>query len=78
MKRLEDLVEEIIIKDGPENPALEGLYEKIDEMDPSTFESRAAIILTGLGLQRCHHQEENQRYVWWLENACCIGQSFIR
>jgi len=49
MKRLEDLVEEIIIKDGPENPALEGLYEKIDEMDPSTFESRAAIILTGLG-----------------------------
>ncbi|CUM53421.1 unnamed protein product [Debaryomyces tyrocola] len=49
MKRLEDLVEEIIVKDGPENPALEGLYEKIDEMDPSTFESRAAIILTGLG-----------------------------
>lgn len=49
MKRLEDLVEEIIVKDGPENPALEGLYEKIDEMDPDTFESRAAVILTGLG-----------------------------
>lgn len=49
LKRLEDLVEEIIVKDGPENPALEGLYEKIDSMDPSTFESRAAVILTGLG-----------------------------
>jgi len=49
MKRLEDLVEDIIVKDGPENPALEGLYEKIDEMDPSTFEARAAVILTGLG-----------------------------
>lgn len=49
LKRLEDLVEDLIIKDGPENPALDGLYEKIDEMDPSTFESRAAIILTGLG-----------------------------
>lgn len=49
LKRLEDLVEDLIVKDGPENPALEGLYEKIDEMDPSTFESRAAIILTGLG-----------------------------
>jgi len=49
MKRLEDLVEDIIIKDGAESPTLETLYEKIDEMDPSTFESRAAIILTGLG-----------------------------
>lgn len=49
LKRLEDLVEDIIVKDGPENPALEGLYEKIDSMDPSTFESRAAVILTGLG-----------------------------
>lgn len=49
MKRLEDLVEEIIVKNGPEDPALEGLYEKIDEMDPATFESRAAVILTGLG-----------------------------
>lgn len=49
LKRLEDLVEDIIIKDGPENPSLEGLYEKIDEMDPSTFEMRAAVILHGLG-----------------------------
>ncbi|CAH2352113.1 ABC transporter ATP-binding protein Arb1p [[Candida] railenensis] len=49
MKRLEDLVEDIIVKNGPEDPALDGLYEKIDEMDPATFESRAAVILTGLG-----------------------------
>ncbi|KAI3405287.1 ARB1 [Candida oxycetoniae] len=49
MKRLEDLVEDLIIKEGPECPQLEGIYEKIDEMDPATFESRAAIILTGLG-----------------------------
>lgn len=49
LKRLEDLVEDIIIKNGPEDASLEGIYEKIDEMDPSTFESRAAVILTGLG-----------------------------
>jgi len=49
LKRLEDLVEEIIVKDGPESPILEGLYERIDSMDPSTFESRAAVILIGLG-----------------------------
>ncbi|WPK24374.1 hypothetical protein PUMCH_001647 [Australozyma saopauloensis] len=49
LKRLEDLVEDIIIKEGPEHPSLEGLYERIDSMDPSTFESRAAVILHGLG-----------------------------
>lgn len=49
LKRLEDMVEDIIVKNGPEDLALEGLYERIDSMDPSTFESRAAIILTGLG-----------------------------
>lgn len=49
LKRLEDLVEDIIVKDGPESPILEGLYERIDSMDPTTFESRAAVILIGLG-----------------------------
>lgn len=49
LKRLEDTVEDIIIKEGPEHPSLEELYERIDSMDPSTFESRAAVILTGLG-----------------------------
>ncbi len=49
LKRLEDLVEDIIVKDGPESPVLEGIYERIDSMDPSTFESRAAVILIGLG-----------------------------
>lgn len=49
LKRLEDLVEKIILEDGPESDLLEPLYEKMDSMDPSTFESRAAIILIGLG-----------------------------
>ncbi|KAH3677048.1 hypothetical protein WICMUC_001954 [Wickerhamomyces mucosus] len=49
LKRLEDQVEDIIVADGPESPALEGIYERIDSMDPSTFESRAAVILIGLG-----------------------------
>lgn len=49
LKRVENLIEDIIVQNGPEDPSLDGLYEKIDDMDPSTFESRAAIILTGLG-----------------------------
>lgn len=49
LKRLEDQVEQIIVDEGPESPILEGLYERIDGMDSSTFESRAAVILIGLG-----------------------------
>ncbi|CDR44151.1 CYFA0S14e00188g1_1 [Cyberlindnera fabianii] len=52
LKRLEDLVEHIIEEDGPESLKLEPLYEKIDGMDPATFESRAAVILTGLGFNK--------------------------
>ncbi|RVD90405.1 uncharacterized protein DFL_001371 [Arthrobotrys flagrans] len=49
MKRLDALAEEILEKDGPESPILEDLYERMEEMDPSTFETRASLILTGLG-----------------------------
>jgi ATP-binding cassette subfamily F protein 2 len=49
LAKLEKEVEDIIVEDGPESLLLEPLYERIDEMDPSTFESRAAVILTGLG-----------------------------
>ncbi|CDK29703.1 unnamed protein product [Kuraishia capsulata CBS 1993] len=49
LARLEKQVEDIIVEDGPESPVLEQLYERIDSMDPATFESRAAVILTGLG-----------------------------
>ncbi|EWC47721.1 ABC transporter ATP-binding protein ARB1 [Drechslerella stenobrocha 248] len=39
MKRLDALAEEILEKDGPE----------MESMDPSTFSTRASLILTGLG-----------------------------
>ncbi|CAI8494614.1 unnamed protein product [Pichia kudriavzevii] len=49
LAKMEKEVEDIIVEDGPESLLLEPLYERIDEMDPSTFEARAAVILTGLG-----------------------------
>lgn len=52
LKRLEDLVEKIIVEEGAESPVLEGLYERIDSLDPSTFESRASVILIGLGFNK--------------------------
>ena len=44
LKRLEDLVEKTILEDGPESDVLEGIYERMDSLDPSTFESRAAAV----------------------------------
>ncbi|KAK4502023.1 hypothetical protein PRZ48_007834 [Zasmidium cellare] len=52
MKRLEKLSEEILEEEGPDSPKLEDLYEKIDGMDPSTFHTRASLILTGLGFNK--------------------------
>ena len=52
MKRLEDLSERILEEDGPDSPKLEDIYERIDNMDPSTFRTRASLILTGLGFNK--------------------------
>ncbi|EME82530.1 ABC transporter, ABC-F family, GCN-EF3 type [Pseudocercospora fijiensis CIRAD86] len=52
MKRLEDLAEQILEEEGPDSPKLEGIYERIDSMDPSTFHTRAGLILTGLGFNK--------------------------
>ncbi|KAF8246414.1 hypothetical protein K440DRAFT_645132 [Wilcoxina mikolae CBS 423.85] len=49
LARLEKLAEEILERDGGESPELDHLYERIDQMDPSTFATRASLILTGLG-----------------------------
>lgn len=49
LQRLEELVEKILEEEGPEAPALEDLHERMDELDPATFESRASVILIGLG-----------------------------
>lgn len=48
VKRLEKLMEDILSED-PESQLLDGIYERIDDMDPATFESRAAMLLSGLG-----------------------------
>lgn len=49
VKRLEDLSEHLLGEEGPECEMLQPLYDRLDELDPSTFESRASTILVGLG-----------------------------
>lgn len=52
MERLDKEAEEILETDGPDSPLLMDIYERIDDMDPSTFEVRASKILTGLGFNK--------------------------
>ncbi|KAJ3055837.1 hypothetical protein HK097_009040 [Rhizophlyctis rosea] len=56
LKRLEDQMEKIMEED-PESPLLDDIYERIDALDASTFEARAASILNGLGFS-----DERMRY----------------
>lgn len=49
--RLDAMVEKILVEDGPESELLQDLYDKLDELDPSTFETRASTILVGLGFK---------------------------
>jgi ATP-binding cassette subfamily F protein 2 len=49
--RLDALIENILVEEGPESELLGDLYEKQDELDPSTFETRASTILVGLGFK---------------------------
>lgn len=49
MARLERDSERVLEEEGPESELLQDIYGRLDAMDPSTFESRAAGLLYGLG-----------------------------
>lgn len=52
LAEMEAQAETILEEEGPNSPKLEDLYERIDQMDPSTFHTRASLILTGLGFNK--------------------------
>ncbi|BCR85757.1 ATP-binding cassette family ATPase ARB1 [Aspergillus chevalieri] len=52
MQRMEEKAEELLESLGPDSPILMDLYDEIDKMDPSTFHTRASLILTGLGFNK--------------------------
>jgi len=48
-KRLEALEERVLEEEGGDSPMLEVIYEKLEKLDPATFEKRAGELLHGLG-----------------------------
>ncbi|KAL2315738.1 Ribosome biogenesis ATPase [Schizosaccharomyces pombe] len=49
VQKLEAEIEELSTADDVDDVLLESKYEELDDMDPSTFEAKAAMILHGLG-----------------------------
>lgn len=47
--RLEKEEEEIMSTVGPDSPLLMDIYDRLDALDPNTFEKRAGELLFGLG-----------------------------
>lgn len=43
---------EHLIEQDPDSPLIEDIYERMEKMDPDTFESRASSILVGLGFDQ--------------------------
>ncbi|PVV04126.1 hypothetical protein BB560_001381 [Smittium megazygosporum] len=53
LERIEKEIEHLLAEDGgADNPIIEDLYERVDFLDPSTFEPRAAELLHGLGFSK--------------------------
>ncbi|GJJ68933.1 ATP-binding cassette, subfamily F, member 2 [Entomortierella parvispora] len=53
VERLEKQVEDMLAEvDGADNPLLEDVYDRIESLDPATFETRAAQLLHGLGFTK--------------------------
>jgi ATP-binding cassette, subfamily F, member 2 len=50
--KIDEEIETILSTEGPESEALLDLYDQLDSLDASTFETRAATILVGLGFQQ--------------------------
>lgn len=60
---------------GPEDERLEAIYDRLDELDPTTFETRAATLLHGLGFNRVmmERKTKDMSGEWQAVHAVCWG-----
>jgi len=50
--RLEQMVDDVLVQEGADSPLLQDLYDRLEDLDPTTFETRASLILVGLGFKQ--------------------------
>ncbi|KAK4191315.1 P-loop containing nucleoside triphosphate hydrolase protein [Podospora australis] len=79
MKRLDDLCERLLETEGPESPVLMDLYDHMDKMDPSTFATRASLILTGLGFNKVTiHKKTKDMSGGWRMRVALAKALFVK
>jgi len=79
MERLDKLAEKLLEDEGPESPVLMDLYEHMDKMDPSTFATRASLILTGLGFNKTTiHKKTKDMSGGWRMRVALAKALFVK
>ncbi|KAI1329064.1 ABC transporter ATP-binding protein ARB1 [Xylariaceae sp. FL0255] len=79
MDRLDKLAEQILEEQGPDDPVLMDLYEHMDKMDPSTFQTRASLILTGLGFNKVTiHKKTKDMSGGWRMRVALAKALFVK
>ncbi|KAL1860285.1 ABC transporter ATP-binding protein arb1 [Diaporthe australafricana] len=79
MARLENTAEEILENDGPDSQVLMDLYDHMDKMDPSTFATRASLILTGLGFNKVTiHKKTKDMSGGWRMRVALAKALFVK
>jgi ATP-binding cassette subfamily F protein 2 len=71
LERLNKLETHILENFGPEDERLEAIYERLEEIDPTTFESRASELLHALGFSETmiHRATEDMSGGWRMRVA---------
>jgi len=79
LERLDKLAEKLLEEDGPESPLLADLYDHMDKMDPSTFSTRASLILTGLGFnKKTIHKKTKDMSGGWRMRVALAKALFVK
>ncbi|KAI0145110.1 ABC transporter ATP-binding protein ARB1 [Xylariaceae sp. FL1272] len=79
MDRLDKLAEQILEDNGPDDPILMDIYEHMDKMDPSTFQTRASLILTGLGFNKTTiHKKTKDMSGGWRMRVALAKALFVK
>ncbi|CEJ94414.1 Putative ATP-binding cassette sub-family F member 2 [[Torrubiella] hemipterigena] len=79
LDRLDKLAEKLLEEEGPESPVLIDLYDHMDKMDPTTFSTRASLILTGLGFNKVTiHKKTKDMSGGWRMRVALAKALFVR
>ncbi|KAJ1482820.1 P-loop containing nucleoside triphosphate hydrolase protein, partial [Baffinella frigidus] len=77
VQRLEAMAEHLCETAGPDNELLLDIYDRIDRMDPNTFELRATEILMGLGFSQDFLKKKTQDLSGGWRMRVALGRALL-